>query len=244
MRMFVLEDNLYGFKIRQTWFAQRPEDVKGVAMAMFYFCKDALAQAPVGFEKGNTSFNVIDIDKPIADVLKSFHRNTRYCISQAAKQNPEVRINQDYDGFVSLRAAFFKEKKLLLPHRVTAEQLKQSPHILATVHYDGKLIDGHYFAVDEDFANMIFSCSVRLHDAVNAKLIGDCSRYAIYKSMEAAQRMGVKRFSLGAIGGKKGVDGVGGFKESFGGTRAQMPYYTKTYSRALRALNLARKIIS
>ncbi|MDE1869331.1 MAG: hypothetical protein KGH60_05215, partial [Candidatus Micrarchaeota archaeon] len=73
--MFVLDDNLHGFKIRQVWFAERPQDLEGFSKVMFYFTKSSDRDAPAGFSVGETRLRVIDISRSADDIYKTFHRN-------------------------------------------------------------------------------------------------------------------------------------------------------------------------
>lgn len=240
--MFVLDDRLKGFKIRQIWFDDMPHDIKGLDKVMFYFCKDENAAAPPGFNTGRTRFREIDMSRQLQDIYKGFHRDTRRRISQADAESPRFEINKDYDDFTDMLNDFLKRKGAVLPTKVAKEQLTQCEHILATIYHDGKLIDGHYFAIDNGFANMVFSCSRRLDDSDTAKIIGNYSRYLIYKAIEHAKISGVKRLSLGVIPDDN-MRSIAAFKESFGGVERVIPFYTKTYSAGLRVLESVRNAL-
>lgn len=243
--MFILDDKIGIFKIRQVWFAESPIDVKGFDRVMFYFCTNQIPKVPKGFMFGNTHLNIIDLTRPLESILGSMQKRTRQYISYAERNGYEKNVcfNEHYDKYVTMQNRFFKEKKILLPTHITEHQLKQSEHMLASAIINNQIICAHYMIINKDFITMLFSSDIRSAKPELSKEIGIYSRYLYWLIIQKAKEEKLKQMAFGSVSTNAATSNITKFKLDFGGAEIDVPTYEKVYSPLYKMADFGRKKI-
>ena len=169
--------------------------------------------------KGNSCFT--DLTKSMDEIMAGMKSNTRNEIRRAVKEGCNFEIVDGFDEFISLYNAFCKSKGLA---DFTSEaRMRKFGKILVTkaVH-NGTTMAMHTNILDEvgKVALLQFSCSPRLDENVDRKMIGWANRFLHYKDLEWLRENGYKTYDWSGVV----VDpddprhSIGEFKLSFGGT--------------------------
>ena len=229
----------YGFRLRQTWFAEEPYDSRDCDIAMFYYARK---QPQVGsFIKEVSSCQCVDTAKPLEEIQKGFNYNTRSEIRNAEKEKFDVRVNRNYEDFASLFMKQADYKRLKLKH-LPVEGLRKQEHLLVSVWGVGGKhpLACDYAGIQGTSLYIVFICNSRcLGD--DQRLVSRASRLAHWEMIKWAKEHGYSEISVGALGDDPSDRGNVEFKKGFGGYEKRVAAYIRVYNPVLRLLSRFRK---
>lgn len=165
-----------------------------------------------------------DLSKPMDEIMSSMKPNTRNEIRRALKEGCTFEISTDLDEFVSFYNAFC-DSKGLNDYTNKARILKYGNVLITKVIKDNMLLAMHANILDKEgkVAFLMFSCSQRLTEGVDRKLIGWGNKFLHYKDLEYLQGQGYTHYDWSGICLDPDDErySIGQFKLSFGGKIVQ-----------------------
>lgn len=170
--------------------------------------------------KGNTSY--IDLSLELEDILSSMKSNTRNEVRRAIKEGCTFEVNRDYDSFIPFYNDFCKMKGLDKP--TTKEDMLRFKEVVITIAlHERAVLAMHATVIDREasVAMLLYSCSARLEDGVDKKMIGWGNRYLHYKDFEYFKSIGLKRYDWNGVCVDESQPekyNIGLFKMAFGGS--------------------------
>jgi hypothetical protein len=238
--MIVSERRIYGFKIRDVWFADRPFEITGCDRVVFNWCQ-GLVDSP-GFEIRRTPTNIIDLSTSLDDIWRQLDKSsTRYAIRRAERENIEIRLDSDYDEFFLMYRRFSNSKRI--PQIVPGEVVRGFGRLF-TAWRSNRLIVGHYYICERPIFRLRLSASFQ-SKAYDQTLLGNASKYLHWCAIKTAQKDGYAQFDFGGLTLNRNdrMYGVSKFKLSFGGAITNRYSYIKDYSRILKAYRFAHRFL-
>ena len=163
---------------------------------------------------------VTDLSMPMDDIMHSMKSNTRNEIRRAIKEGCIFEVSEDIKEFVLFYNSFCHDKKL--NDFATIGRIKKFKDFLITkVLCQDTLLAMHVNILDplEKRAFLMFSCSQRLVEGVDRKLIGWGNRYLHFKDLEYLKGLGYLMYDWSGIclNPNDCRYSIGQFKLSFGG---------------------------
>ncbi len=159
-------------------------------------------------------------DEELLNVMKS---NTRNEVRRAIKEGCSFDIDANFDQFVSYYNRFAKEKHLA---SIDSGLLKKYDRMVITSSsYNvggGKItlsMHATLFSKEDRSATLMYSCSPRLEDGVDRKLIGWANRFLHYRDFILFRDMGAERYEWNGINMNPETPerySIGKFKLGFG----------------------------
>lgn len=239
--MLGVESNLYGFRTRTIWFAEEPYDMQDVDSVCFLACKKKIDLD--GFEREDGATMIIDLKAGTDAIWSGFASKCRSAIRKAEKEGTEVRINQDYEGFIALNDNFREEKGLPADSRTPA--FMKAHGVLFTAWLNGELVSGVYFLKDEHNMLGLLAASKRLEAESNERRtsIANANRLLFWEGMKYGVENGFEVYDLGGYYNGKEPDPekerINEFKRRFGGTVVDDYIYRKDYSLKMKMARVA-----
>ncbi len=169
--------------------------------------------------KGQTSF--VDLSNDMDCILSSMKSNTRNEIRRAIKEGCSFVVNKDYDCFIPFYNEFCKMKGL--DKQTTKEELLRFNDVIITIAmHNQTTLAMHATVIDKEasVAMLLYSCSARLDNCVDKKMIGWGNRYLHFKDFEYFKSMGLKRYDWNGVCTDESQPekfNIGQFKMAFGG---------------------------
>lgn len=184
---------------------------------------------------------LIDLSLDTESILKAMHKNMRYQLRRAEKDDFSWREIKDTKAFQEFYNNFAQEKGLpFLRDNVLAAE-KTHLNIYEVVLHDDVVV-AHAYLIDpeEKRARFLYGASVRLNEKFDQNLIGRANRLGHWKEIQHFKEMGLQVFDFGGYA-KDTNDpekkGIGNFKSAFGGVVVQENSYNT------RLYELYRKIV-
>lgn len=161
-----------------------------------------------------------DLRASTDEILASMKSNTRNEIRRAIREGCEFRIEESLDDFVPFYNAFCKSKNLDDYTNKARIQKYEKVLITKAVHGDNVLamhaniLDGR-----SRTALLLFSCSQRLDEGVDRKMIGWGNRFLHFKDLEYLKSLGFETYDWSGVCLDPNDErySIGQFKLAFGG---------------------------
>lgn len=194
---------------------------------------------------------VSDLTIGIDEIMKKIKSNTRNEIRRAMKEGCEFYIDDDIDAFVPYYNDFCRSKGLN-DFTSKARILKYKDILSTRVEHDGKVLARHINILDKVGKNafLMFSCSQRLDENADRRMIGWANKFLHYKDLEWLANAGFGRYDWSGICLDENDIrySIGQFKLSFGG-RITHPVMLRTplyrFFEIFRAsVMVARRLLS
>lgn len=174
-----------------------------------------------------------DLTLPWDEIYSRMKSNTRNEVKRAEKEGVVMECNYDYEAFVPFYNDFCDSKGI--PFKINVDTLRKYDKMLITVaKKDSLVLCMHATVVNskDGEAMLFYSCSQRLSDGVDRKLIGWANRFLHFKELQMFKNQGLKKYEWHSLV----VDpedirySIGQFKLSFGGelhetTNVQTPLF-------------------
>ena len=184
-----------------------------------------------------------DLTKSMDEIMAKMKPNTRNEIRRAMKEGCVFEVSDDLDEFVAFYNAFC-DSKGLDDYASKARILKYKNVLITKVRQDETLLARHVNILDREgrSAFLMFSCSERLSEGVDRKLIGWGNKFLHYKDLEYLKDHGYVRYDWSGIclDPKDERYTIGQFKLSFGG---EVVYPLMLRTPLFAALECTRVII-
>jgi lipid II:glycine glycyltransferase (peptidoglycan interpeptide bridge formation enzyme) len=231
--MLEIENSKFIFKTKEIWFSEVPFDIHGFDGVTFREClKDVNIE---GFSKEEFTTLMIDLTQDLNTIWEKMHKTAcRRSIERAKKEGVIIRVNQDYDTFLTIHSEFRKLKGLP-EYNIDVEYMKKNG-VLFLSELQGKIIGGQFYLSDDKNTRILFGSSRRLEDdRVRGRVSGNSNRLIIWEAIKYAKEKGIVNFDMGGYyTGKKPdpqKESINIFKKSFGGEVVTHYIYHKDYSR-------------
>lgn len=242
----------YYVKIEEVWFSGRKKNDKHADIISY-------CQSPERFAKVEKTFKslVNDLSNSEETLFDSFHKNTRYEIRRAQKEDIEIdmffsgqisgemikevadfyfdfaegkglTVDWDSRDFISYLESFWTEGNLAI----------------STASINGKIIVYHVYIYDDTITGLFLSAShYRKDDAVPSNLAGMANRLLHFKDMMAFKSAGLKTYDWGGISDEAEIQNISDFKRKFGGEERDSYYVTEPVTLKGRLALLAKKFL-
>lgn len=150
---------------------------------------------PSGFKKIYGTTATIDLTQSMDELLAKMHSTTRNEVRRAQKENIVVDIVHDNKTFVKYYNSFAKEKGLPTINETHLTKYGSSV-MLVQARFNEHILSMHATMIDneEKIAGLLYSCSTRLDESVDKKMVGWANRYLHYKEFEILKGMGMAKY--------------------------------------------------
>ncbi len=179
------------------------------------------AHIPFYYHVGKGHSAETDLTQSMDGLMKLMKSNVRNEIRRAEKEGVEFAFVESLDEFVPFYNAFCKNKGLADCTSVSRMAKYGKNLILTKAMYQGKTLAMHANLIDEKsgVSLLIYSCSPRLEEGVDRRLIGWSNRYLHYKDLEYLKSLGLKIYDWSGVctNPNNPEHTIGEFKLSFGG---------------------------
>lgn len=190
-------------------------------MVIYYGFRGDIRRVPrwFKFKKGATALS--DLTMPEDILLSRMKSNTRNEIRRAEKEGCSCEISEDVDSFIAFYNAFCASKGF--PDYTDREKLSRYPNVMLTkaVSRNGEVLAMHANVIDEssECAFLLYSCSQRLDQGVDRKLIGWGNRFLHWKELLLLKKRGIKLYDWSGVDPDPNSEtySIGQFKLAFGG---------------------------
>lgn len=176
---------------------------------------------PLLYKKTRRYTNVIDLTQDTEVLLAKMKSNTRNEVRRAEREGVVCEFTEDLAGFVPFYNAFAQEKGL--DSSLTIHGLEQYGNVLVGVSkHDEAVLSMHATAFDDCLhkALLLYSCSPRIEEDVDRKLIGRGNRYLHFREFEHFKQMGMTEYDWNGVcldPEQTERYNIGLFKQAFGG---------------------------
>ncbi len=163
---------------------------------------------------------VSDLSLGIDKIMASMKSNTRNEIRRAIKEKCEFHVDDGIDDFVPYYNDFCRSKGL--NDYTSKARIRKFNNILSThVEYNGVVLARHINILDYSGKNafLMFSCSQRLDENADRRMIGWANKFLHYKDLEWLVNSGFEKYDWSGICLNQNDErySIGQFKLSFGG---------------------------
>lgn len=163
---------------------------------------------------------VSDLTLGIDKIMTAMKSNTRNEIRRAIKEGCEFHVDEDINAFVPYYNDFCRSKGL--NDFTSKARIQKFKNILSThVEHNGVVLARHINILDYAGKNafLMFSCSQRLDENADRRMIGWANKFLHYKDLEWLVNAGFERYDWSGICLDKDDErySIGQFKLSFGG---------------------------
>lgn len=177
---------------------------------------------PFWYKKRRRNTITLDLSVGLDAVFANMKSNTRNEIKRAEREGCSFELNHDYQTFVHMYNSFRRSKGLpddLDVHTVS----KYDGMVIAVSKCNNTILAMHATVINlkDKEAMLLYSCSPRLDENVDRKLIGWGNRYLHYKEFEYMIQNGIERYEWNGVcidPDDKERYNIGLFKQGFGGT--------------------------
>lgn len=150
---------------------------------------------PSGYKKLKGTTATIDLSQSMDDLLANMHSTTRNEVRRAQKEGFIIEQVHDNKVFVEYYNSFAREKGL--PTINEKHLIKYGENLmLAQARFNEHVLSMHATMIDneEKIAGLLYSCSTRLNESVDKKMVGWANRYLHYKEFEMLKDMGMTQY--------------------------------------------------
>ena len=202
-------------------FAERTFCSDLLKVVAYFRYRGDINKVPWWYSKRKAHSCVIDLTKSINEILSGMKSNTRNEIRRAEREGCTFRVVDDYDEFIQMYNSFCRSKNL---NDFTDEsRMRKYNRLLITkAERNGKTLAMHSTILDDDGGRSMlqFSCSPRLEDGVDGKIIGWANRFLHFKDFEWLKENGYSSYDWSGIcvDPENSAYSIGKFKLSFGGS--------------------------
>lgn len=163
---------------------------------------------------------VSDLTLGIEKTMKGMHNTTRTHIKRAIKEGCSFHIDNDIDAFVPYYNDFCRSKGLN-DYTSKARILKYKDILSTRVEHNGITLARHINILDKVGKNafLMFSCSQRLDESADRRMIAWANKFLHYKDLEWLVNAGYEKYDWSGICLDENDErySIGQFKLSFGG---------------------------
>ena len=163
---------------------------------------------------------VNDLSKSMDEILAGMKSNTRNEIRRAEKEGIVFSQKVEKEDFIKMYNEFCASKGLD-DFTSVARMSKYKDLLLTQAIHGGRPLAMHASVLDPigNLAFLLYSCSPRLEDGVDRKMIGWANRYLHYKELEWLKTHGYQTYDWSGVCLDKDSPkySIGQFKMSFGG---------------------------
>lgn len=176
---------------------------------------------PFYYKRFNGHTIMLDLTQTEDEIMSGMKSNTRNEVRRAEREGCTFSYNQDYEAFIPFYNDFSYSKGL--NDYMHLDRLKKYKNTLITkVSHNGKVLAMHATAFDEDlhYAYLLYSCSPRLDESIDKKMVGWANRYLHYMDFKLFKSMGYIKYDWSGVcmdESKPDRYRIGQFKASFGG---------------------------
>lgn len=194
---------------------------------------------PSGYKKLKGSTATIDLTQSMDELLANMHSTTRNEVRRAQKESIIAEQIHDNTTFVEYYNAFAKEKGL--PTINKTHLTKYGKNLMLTqAKFNEHVLAMHATMIDEEenIAGLLYSCSTRLDEGVDKKMVGWANRYLHYKEFEMLKGMGMTKYEWCGVcmdPNKPERYSIGQFKLKIGGEiREDITLHSPLFSLLLK----------
>lgn len=194
---------------------------------------------------------VNDLSKSMDEVFGGMKSNTRNEIRRAEREGVVFSSDANQEDFIKMYNVFCASKGLN-DFTSSARMAKYKDLLLTQAVHDGRQLAMHASVLDPNgkLAFLLYSCSLRLEDGVDRKMIGWANKFLHYKELEWLKAHGYKKYDWSGVclDTNSPKYSIGQFKLSFGGElvesiilRSPMFVLLEALRSAARKLRFCRK---
>ena len=213
---------------------------------VYFSYQGDIARVPWYFKKEKGESAQTDLTEPMEAIMARMKSNTRNEIRRAEKAGCGFEIVTNIDEFIGFYNSFCHSKGLNdFVDRTRLAKYKNL--LLAKSVCGGKALAMHATLLDPvgHVAVLILSCSQRLDEGVDRKLIGWGNRFLHYKELEFLKNEGYVKYDWSGVvtNPDSPLYSIGQFKLAFGGTLVDSwTLYSLAYSFCMRIRGLLMRI--
>lgn len=239
--MISYKRKFYFWKLKDNWFVYRYRASDVFSLVQYSYVKKF--EDKPKFCCKDISYTVeLPLDKPFEEIFAGFNSTNRTHIRRAEKEGVVCSFREDKDRFLEFFNDFAKLKGLFPARRSLIDEFGDH-FVTSFAEHNGVLLAAHSYLVDKEvgIARLYQSCSIRLDDNVDKKLVAYANKLLTAEDARHFQRMGLKVLDFGgyAEGTKdKGLQGINEFKLSFGGQKVENTNYQSFLYYILRKISL------
>lgn len=196
-------------------------------MVLYTSYKGGLSNVPFWFHKRIGYTCVIDLKKNENEIFDQIKPTSKNEIRRAEKEGVAIDIleynlnnknTKDLSQFIDYYNHFAAQKGL--ESRNLNSMAKYPNIIIGKALYNGEVLSAHATFVDSEasIASLLFSCSIRLNEDIDYRLVGWGNRLLHYRELLYFKKIGLDIYDWSGVGSDpipKG--GIAKFKLSFGG---------------------------
>lgn len=189
--MIIAKENIYTLKIN----ARRIPFWDRFKVVNYSDYRGEESSIPSGYKKLKGTTATIDLTQSMDELLANMHSTTRNEVRRAQKEGIVVEQVHDNKAFVEYYNAFAKEKGL--PTINETHLTKYGKNLmLAQARFNEHILSMHATMIDDEekIAGLLYSCSTRLDESVDKKMVGWANRYLHYKEFEMLKEMGMTQY--------------------------------------------------
>lgn len=176
---------------------------------------------PLFYRKVVRNTNVIELTQDMDVILANMKSNTRNEVRRAEREGCQCEFTDDAKDFVPFYNEFANEKGL--DDTLTLRGITQYGRVcIGIAKHEGVVLSMHATALDLDAkkAMLLYSCSPRLEEGIDKKMIGWGNRLLHYKEFEYFKQVGMKEYDWNGVcldPEQPEKYNIGLFKQAFGG---------------------------
>lgn len=179
-----------------------------------------LQRVPSCFAKYKCETSISDLTLSMEELLARMKSNTRNEIRRAQREGCEFLLVNDQDEFILFYNDFCASKGLE-DYTSKMRMGKYKKILITKAVHKGITLAMHANVLDKNsgIAFLLYSCSPRLNENVDRKMIGWGNRYLHFKDLEYLKAQGYKTYDWSGVSTdpKSECYSIGQFKLSFGG---------------------------
>ena len=205
-----------------------------------------IRKVPFFFKKVKCQTCMTDLTLSLEDLMQKMKSNTRNEIRRAQKEGCSFEIVENVGAFVSFYNSFCKSKGLADYTSLSRMQRYEKVLITQAVQ-GGQTLAMHANVLDDEgkIAFLLYSCSQRLTEGVDKKVIGWGNRLLHYMDLKYLKQQGFKQYDWSGVSTDPQSEcySIGQFKLSFGGTLSECwVLSTPLYRLGVRLRNFMMKL--
>lgn len=188
--------------------------------AVTYTQYEGGSRIPFWYKKIWGESSTLDLSQSEEQLFKAMKSNTRNEIKRAIKEGCTFGYDKDYNSFIPFFNEFAKSKGL--KERTDYNQLsKYDETIITRAEFNGIILAMHAIVVNRENkeAMLLLSCSKRLDNDLDRRVIGWANRYLHYQEFQLCKEWNIERFEWNGIctnPERAEVYNISQFKLSFG----------------------------
>lgn len=190
--------------------------------------KGDIENVPAWFHKEVRHTADIDLSQDLETILSGMKSNTRNEVRRAEREGVVIDETCSVDDFVDYYNKFAEEKGL---NKISNKSVTKYPDvkIVAAKHNDSILsMHASFIDYSSKSASLLFSCSLKLGEDIDKKMVGWANRYLHYKEFEIFKAMGLTTYEWCGVcidPEDKAKYSIGQFKLGFGGNDIRECYH-------------------